>query len=155
LLLIGDGPERERLFKLSETRGIPNRVHLVGQQGNVGQWLAISDIYVNSSISEGMSMSVLEAMAAGLPCVVTDVGFSASLIGRDRTCGLVVPPGKVSEMASAIERLASSADLRQRMSAAAQRRHAEHYSTRSMIRGYQEVYRELIGRTLVSERRRP
>ena len=79
-VLVGDGPEREALAVRARERGVEDRVHLVGQRQDVGNWLAMMDVYLNVSQSEGMSQSILEAMAVGLPMVVTDVGDNAVLV---------------------------------------------------------------------------
>jgi glycosyltransferase involved in cell wall biosynthesis len=81
LVLVGGGPEHERLTKHACAAQISERVHLVGEQNNVGDWLKTMQLYVNCSLSEGMSQSILEAMAMGLPMVVADVGENRRLTG--------------------------------------------------------------------------
>jgi len=144
LLLVGDGPERAALGERAETAGIADRVHLVGEQGRVGPWLAAMDLYVNSSLSEGMSLSILEGMSAGLPLVVTGVGESASLLGGDGCGGLVVPPGSPDESAAAIARLVGDASLRGRMGRIAQARFERCYTIREMVCRYEGLYRGLL-----------
>jgi len=96
LLVVGDGPERDRLRSAATD---DERVILFGPTDDVAEILAAADVYVLPSSTEGMSNSLLEAMAAGLPIVATDVGAARELLG-DEERGWVVPP----ENASALER---------------------------------------------------
>lgn len=91
LLIIGEGPERDALQGQIQSQAVENYVHMVGERADIGAWLATADIYLNSSLYEGMSQAVLEAMAAGLPLVVTEVGDNAVLVGSEQPCGYVVP----------------------------------------------------------------
>jgi len=144
LLLVGDGPERRALGEQAETCGIARRVHLVGEQGRVGPWLAAMDVYVNSSLSEGMSLSILEGMSAGLPLVVTGVGENAALLGPDSGGGLVVPPGSPQRLAAALRQLAGDPALRRRLGTAARRRYGRHYTVERMVSGYETLYRSVV-----------
>jgi len=105
LLLVGDGPERGRLADLSRSLGVGDRVHLAGHRDDVGNWLAAMDVYVNGGISDGMSQSIVEAMAFELPLVVSHVGDSAVLAGGLERCGLIVPPSDAHAMTEAVEQL--------------------------------------------------
>jgi len=144
LVLVGDGPLRSELTQQSRRLGIENRVHLVGQQNHVALYLASMDIYINSSLSEGMSLSILEAMAAGRPCVVTDVGGNALLVAGDDPCGMVVPAADPAALAAGIQRLARDSELRQSLGQRARIRHRQTYSTEVMVRRYEQMYLEGI-----------
>jgi glycosyltransferase involved in cell wall biosynthesis len=144
LLLVGDGPERSALVERAEARGMASRTHLVGEQGRVGPWLAAMDVYVNSSLSEGMSLSILEGMSAGLPLVVTDVGENAALLGEGPEAGLVVAPGSPEELAAAVARLAGDPPLRGRLGRMARARFEQHYTIRDMVSRYEDLYRALL-----------
>ena len=80
LMLVGDGSEQTSLVERCSTARMTGRVHFVGRQTDVGAYFSSMDIYVNSSISEGTSLSIMEAMASGLPLVVTDAGDNARLV---------------------------------------------------------------------------
>ena len=141
LVLVGDGPERERLKSLAEIQGVGNRIHFVGWQENVDAWLRAFDVYVNSSASEAMSLSILEAMAAGLPIAATDVGDSRDVIDGESPAGLVVEPGSSSELASAIHTLLTVSDLREQMGRNASDRFVSCYSIDRMVNSYSRLYR--------------
>lgn len=145
LLLVGDGPEMDRLARHAKEAGLDDRVHLVGQQSDVGAWLAAMDLYVNVSRNEGMSQSILEAMAIGLPMVVTDVGQNATLAGGENPCGRVVVSGDCHAVARAIAELHADRELRRGFSHNALARHGEHYGIEKMICTYEELYTRLLG----------
>jgi glycosyltransferase involved in cell wall biosynthesis len=140
LVLVGDGPERGALEALAERRHVADRVHLVGQTSEVGKWLAAMDVYLNVSLSEGMSQSLLEAMAMGLPTVVTDVGDNAALVSGPAACGLVVPSGEAAVVAEAIARLLAGPNRRAELGENARARHAARYGVDAMIRTYEDLY---------------
>lgn len=140
LVLVGDGPEHESLSAHAATRGVRERVHLVGRQHDVGNWLAMMDIYLNVSLSEGMSQSILEAMAAGLPMVVTDVGDSRALLDGQHPCGLVVSSGDPRAFAEAVRSVARSSGRTVAFRASASARHRERYAMETMIDAYESLY---------------
>ena len=74
LVVVGDGSERAALETLARDLGVSDRVRFLGQRDDAREWLAGCDVYVNSSISEGVSLTILEAMAAALPVIATRVG---------------------------------------------------------------------------------
>ncbi len=142
-MIVGDGPEMPRLRDVIAELGVGNRVHLVGEQSNVGDWLQAMDIYVNCSLSEGMSQSVLEAMALGRPLVVTDVGENRALAGGEDGCGVIVPAGCPDELARGIGRLLpSAARLAYGQRAAA--RHGSRYALETMLSAYEGLYERLM-----------
>ncbi len=89
LIVIGSGPERSRLQQLAMESGIASQVRFLGHRDDARDLLAGCDLYVNSSISEGISLTILEAMAAGLPVVATAVGGTPEIV--DTACGRLVP----------------------------------------------------------------
>jgi glycosyltransferase involved in cell wall biosynthesis/O-antigen ligase len=114
LVLVGDGPERSRLE--SHTSAL-----LLGQRDDIPELLRAADVYVSASEAEGLSNSLLEAMASGLPCVVTDVGGVRDVIRRPHE-GIVVPAGEHLKLAFAIASLLDDPDRRRALGAAARRR---------------------------------
>lgn len=144
LVLVGDGPERDTLQTCARSAGVADRVHLAGERADVGAWLAAADIYVNSSLYEGMSQAVLEAMAAGLPLVVTDVGENVTLVGDVSPCGRVVPSGDAPALALALGELAANKELRACFGQRARQRQRDEFSQEHMIRRYEELYSQLL-----------
>lgn len=149
LIIVGSGPEQRRLTDIRDQLNLRGRCHFVGQQFNVGDWLSAMDIYVNSSRNEGMNQSILEAMACGLPMVVSDVGDNRRLVDGDRPCGLVVPPRDVASLARALGTLTRSAPQRQLLSANGRARYQKEYTTERMLDRYAQLYQEVLsgGRT--------
>lgn len=132
LVLVGDGPLRSELTD----------VQLLGARSDVPELLAGFDVFVLSSSTEGMSIALLEAMAAGCPIVVTAVGGNTELIQHEVT-GLVVPPDDEAALRSAIERLLDDRALAQRLGDAARKVADERYSVETMTQRYEELWRQL------------
>jgi glycosyltransferase involved in cell wall biosynthesis len=106
LLLLGRGPEEEALRGLAEELGLATHVRFVGEQEDVAPYLQEMEVYVQSSVAEGMPNSILEAMAAGLPVVATAVGGTPELVVDGQT-GLLVPPRDPAGLAMALTTLLS------------------------------------------------
>ena len=143
LILVGEGSEKKSLEKLAKDLRIGNRIHCVGRDANVGVWLMAMDIYVNSSVSEGMSQALLEAMAMGLPVVATDVGDHAKVLRGNYSCGVVVPVAKPKSMADALEQLIVNKVMRTDFGKEAQKNHEENFSVGKMIHAYEDLYLKL------------
>jgi len=137
LIFVGDGPLRDEL----ERQAGP-RVQFLGQRTDVAKLLAGFDVFVLSSNTEGMSIALLEAMAAGCPIVVTAVGGNTELIQHEVT-GLVVPPDDESALRAAIERLLADRSLAARLGAAAREIARQRYSVKIMTQRYEVLWRQL------------
>jgi len=116
-LLISDGPEAVALKQQAKELGLASRVRFLGFRTDVADLLCASDIFVLPSLSEGLPLSLLEGMATGKPCVVTDIGLPIA----DGKTGLVVPPADVGALASALQRLIDDKPLRKRLGGQASR----------------------------------
>jgi glycosyltransferase involved in cell wall biosynthesis len=142
-VIVGDGPARSDLQQSIARLGIADRVEFVGERRDVAGLLAGSDLFVLSSRSEGLPMSILEAMAAGLPVVASDVGGVSEAVADGET-GLLVPAGDADALAAAIGRLLADADERRRLG---ERGHAvarERFDVERFRREHVELYhREL------------
>lgn len=153
LLLVGDGPERSAIGEFATSLGIESRVHLVGHQNDATQWLSLIDIYVNTSRSEGMSQALVEALAAGLPIVATDVGDSAEVIGQDSQCGHLIPVGDIEALSRSVLDLVTPA-RRSELGRNGVRRHNQYFSCEVMTHRYETLYRRLSeARTQLNSRR--
>jgi glycosyltransferase involved in cell wall biosynthesis len=145
LRIAGDGPDRQALVEAVERPGLTRVVELLGTDPDVGALLGAADVFVLSSVSEGLPMSVLEAMAAGVPVVASAVGGVPELVDDGET-GVLVPPGDPAALAAALARLAAEPALRERLGAAG-RRHAEaEFSLAAFQRAHLAVYRAALER---------
>jgi glycosyltransferase involved in cell wall biosynthesis len=139
LLLIGDGGVRAELEELAKSLELGDRILFAGYAPDPAAALAALDVFTLSSSTEQTSNSLLEAMACGLPAVVTDVGDSRVMLG-DGAAGVVVPSGNEGVYASALSAMAQSADLRREWGERNRRRCLAEYPQESMIREYQALY---------------
>jgi glycosyltransferase involved in cell wall biosynthesis len=105
-IFVGDGPLKQKFLGEAEALGLSDRVFFQGFQKDVQSYLQAGSAFILTSHAEGLPLSVLEAMACGLPCIVTDVGGSAEAV-HDRVNGVVIPPGSAEEAAHAIGYLAA------------------------------------------------
>ena len=150
LVLVGDGLERESLTDLAQTLGVSLNVHFVGRQSNVNHWLAALDIYLNSSLSEGMSQSIIEAMSAGLPIIATDVGDSAKILGdNEETVGMCVRTADPNALAIGLKRLVVEPELREMFAKRSKQKHSLCYSEEILVRKYQNLYRSVVGGAVI------
>ena len=138
-LVIGDGPERDRLERETQARRMEHAVHFLGHRDDARAWLPGMDVYVNSSISEGISLTILEAMAAGVPVVATAVGGTPEIVTDE--VGRLVPARDPSAVAAALEALADRPSLRATLGRAARARVAEHFTIETMTARYLRMYR--------------
>lgn len=144
-LIVGDGPDRGALEAETRRLGLAERVRLAGERGDVPALLAASDVFVLSSASEGLPVSVLEAMAAELPVVASAVGGMSELVVNGET-GLLVPPGDANELAAALGRLIADRDLRRRFGAAGRARAEGLFDLRAFRGAHVELYRRELAR---------
>lgn len=116
LLMCGRGIQAEYLSRLIEESGLEKQVKLLGFRTDVKDLLGVSDVFILSSKREGLPRSTMEAMAAGLPCIVSDIRGNRDLI-EDGKGGFLVPPTDSDSFARAIEELMANTDLRASMAA--------------------------------------
>jgi len=114
-----------------------------GWQKDVPPWLAITDIFVLPSYREGTPVTVLEAMAMGLPVVATDVPGCREAVVHGET-GFLVPPRDVEQLTWAIQRLVEDPELRQRMGRAGRARVVQHFAVERIVEQYLELYAEIL-----------
>jgi glycosyltransferase involved in cell wall biosynthesis len=142
-LIIGDGTERAAMEAMADSLALHEFVRFLGYRSDIVDILAAADCFVLPSLSEGLPMSVLEAMAAGLPSVVTPVGGVPELVVHGEN-GIHVPVHDPSALAGAITDLALSAPLRDRLGCAARARVVSHFSFSEMAGKYAQLYRNLV-----------
>ena len=147
IVIVGAGPLREALGAQSLRLGLGEHVVFAGERGDVPALLAAADIFVLPSVSEGMPISILEAMAAGRPVVATRVGGVPDLVA-DGTTGLLVPPRDPVALAAALIRLADSPALGERMGRAGAARLAAAFSAGAMVARTARLYRHHLRRAV-------
>jgi glycosyltransferase involved in cell wall biosynthesis len=147
-LIVGDGPDRPAVEAEIELLGLGNRVRLLGERDDVPALLARADAFVLASRSEGLPVSVLEAMAAELPVVASRVGGVPELV-TDGETGFLVPPADPPALAAALRRLVGDRDLRRRLGAVGRVRAETQFNLNSFRRAHLELYEaELMRRSL-------
>jgi sugar transferase (PEP-CTERM/EpsH1 system associated) len=144
-VIVGDGPLRSTLQQAAASCGIGDCVRLAGHHENIPDALAAMDIFVLSSDSEGLSNTIVEAMAAGLPVVATHVGGADELVSHGVT-GLLAPPRDPEALAAALEELASDPARRHLFGAEARRTATTRFSVERMVNDYAQMYRAVSRR---------
>jgi glycosyltransferase involved in cell wall biosynthesis len=145
LVLAGDGRLRADLERQAAALGISSCTFFLGTRHDVADILRALDLCVMPSLWEGLSIAMLEAMAAGLPLVISDVSGVAQVIGNDEY-GVKVPPGDAAALARAIRALADDPARRAALGAAAQQRVLEKFSVQAMVGKLARVYEEVSSR---------
>ena len=146
-LAVGDGDQRQVLENLAADMGLADAVIWAGRRGDVAEVLEAMDVWVMSSIREGLPVALLEAMAAGLPIAATTAGGIPDAV-RDGEDGLLVPPADPEALSTAISRLLNDRDLAARLAASAHGRALRKYGISSIARQIEEIYREELGSVL-------
>lgn len=141
LILAGDGPEAESLRHLADSLGIGNRVEFLGYRDDVRKLLGKADLYIAPSRSEGLSNSILEAMAAGVPVIATGVGGNCELLNG---VGRIVPPENPAALAMAITAAVADTDTTITLARDARQRVAANYTLDRMVSAHEELYRQCL-----------
>jgi L-malate glycosyltransferase len=138
VVIVGDGPERGALEAEAERLGIERDVRFLGHREDARRWLAGCDAYVNCSISEGVSLTILEAMAAALPIVATRVGGTPEVV--DAASGRLIPSRDVRALSEALLELARNPGVRAALGRSARQRLETRFTLERMVREYADVY---------------
>jgi L-malate glycosyltransferase len=139
LVIVGDGPERAALAAQARAANVSRTVLFTGHQRDTPALMPAFDIFVNSSIYEGVSLTVLEAMAASVPVLATAVGGTPEIL-QDGVNGRLIPSRSFREMASAIAALARDPELCRRLGAAGRSRVLQSFHIDRMVRTYAGLY---------------
>ena len=143
LLLVGEGQEEASLRDLINRLGLAASVRLLGLRSDVARLLPAADVFLLTSLNEGIPLTVIEAMAAGLPVVSTDVGGVAEVV-KDGLTGLLAPAGAADALARHVLRLAADPGERGRMGRAGRERAFARFSEEQMLAAYDRLYREML-----------
>jgi L-malate glycosyltransferase len=146
LILVGPGNDRQELAAMAESLGIADRVQFTGAVDNPSEYLRAADLFVLPSVAEGMSNSLLEAMATALPCVVSGIAGNTDLIDDGQTGRLVGEP-TVASWSKALLGLVEDPGEMRRFGEAARRRIDEAFALPVVVDRYVDLYRRLIAGT--------
>jgi glycosyltransferase involved in cell wall biosynthesis len=139
LVVVGDGERREELGRLADELGLASRIHFLGWRSDLEAILAELDMVICSSRNEGTPVALIEAMAAGVPVVSTDVGGVGDLVVHDET-GWLVPPGDPPALARAIQGLLADPALRARLAVAARPAALSRHDVKGLIHRMETLY---------------
>ena len=139
LICLGTGALKDELTKIARDLGLENIVRFVGFRSNVGDWLAAVDIGVLPSFYEGLPLTAVETLAAGIPLVATAVDGTPEVV-IDGETGHLVPPGDPAAMAEAIGRLARQPELRRKFGLAGRDRVLKRFRIQRQVKQTSDLY---------------
>ncbi|HWR17307.1 MAG TPA: glycosyltransferase [Terriglobales bacterium] len=139
-MIVGDGPLQQELRAIAERHpALQGRAHFTGARTDTPRLLNAMDAFVLPSISEGMSNTLLEALATGLPLVATKVGGNPEVLGNDK-CGSVFAPRDIGALSQILAELAGNAERRGVMGGNSRRRAVSTFSLEKMVSSYRDLY---------------
>lgn len=142
LQIAGDGKERPALERLAHELNLSEHVQFLGERRDIPDLLAQAGFFVSSSLTEGVSLTLLEAMAVGLPVLATSVGGNLEVV-EDGVTGRLVPAGDPVVLAEGIVQMCKDSAAWPRMGRYGRRRVEQHFEVRRMLRDYESLYAEL------------
>jgi len=142
-IIAGEGPDREKLEQLRDDLHLQDTVNFVGFRKDLGDLLHASDIVVLPSLREGLSISLLEAMAAGKPVITTDIGSNLE-VSRNGQLARIIRVGRTSELARAILELAADENERRRLGERGLAEFQKYYTDEAMVNAYMALYDRLV-----------
>ena len=143
LVLIGDGPTLDDMKQLAWELGIYDHTRFLGQRHDVDALLPGADVFLLTSLAEGISPTLLEAMATRLPTVATAIGGNTEVVTHGST-GLLCPPTDVDDLAYPLTLLLADPTLRQRMGTAARQRVQQHFTRQATLTAYANLYQQQL-----------
>ena len=143
LWFVGEGPSLRNAQAQAIQLGVNHRISFLGQRADVASILLEADLFVLASNSEGLPISILEGLRAGLPVVTTDAGGVRDCV-HDGVTGLVVPRGDVASLRGAISTLVEAPSLRARMGAAGRQLYEREFTAAHMVSRTYELYRSVV-----------
>ena len=147
LIIVGDGPLRNKLENQTYQLGIKNKIIFMGERSDVPEILRTFDVFVLPSLNEGMSNTILEAMATGIPVIALNVGGNPELV-INRETGFLFPTNDVESLVQKIKTYILHPELKQKHGYNARKRAEEKFSLDQMVQRYEELYLELVERKL-------
>jgi sugar transferase (PEP-CTERM/EpsH1 system associated) len=145
LIIAGDGPSRASLESMATDLQLGERVKFLGTVADIASLMSGASLFVLPSLTEGISLTLLEAMATGLPVVATAVGGNPEVVA-DRETGFLVPPKSPRALADAMTRLWNEPALARELGAAGRARVEQRFDIRDTVTAYQDLYVEILGK---------
>jgi len=143
LLIVGQGPLRQKLEAFVERYDLNNSVYFLGLRRDIPLILKAMDIFISPAIKEAFGINLIEAMYSGLPCIATNVGGVPEVV-KDNETGILVPPSNPQALAKAAKELLDKPDLAKRFGAAGRRRVLEHFTADKYIEKLENLYDGLL-----------
>jgi len=143
LLVVGDGPERSTLEALAQKLDLNDHIVFCGEQAQVHEFYPLFDVFVLPSLSEGISMTLLEAQAAKVPVVASAVGGNCEII-RDNETGLLFPTGDVDGLFQCLNKLYQSTNFRTKLATNGFNRVSDKFNIQGMIQQYLQIYYGIV-----------
>lgn len=143
LLMVGEGPERGTIEAAVDAMGLSQNVRLLGQRSDIGELLCAADVFLLTSLSEGIPVTFIEAMCCGLPVVSTDVGGVAEVVVHGET-GWLAPAGDDRRLSAGILELCQDEVRRQQHGQSGRDRAVRLFSEGAMHRGYAALYEQML-----------
>ena len=147
LLVVGDGPLRATLESMANNIGISERVIFTGIRSDIPELLRTMDVFVLSSLNEGMPNTILEAMSSSLPVIATDVGGNSEVV-KHKITGLITPSGNVDALAGALVYLIENEDKVKAFGTNGRKVINEAYDLPVMVKNYEEMYERIYKKSL-------
>ncbi|MEZ6064835.1 MAG: glycosyltransferase [Planctomycetaceae bacterium] len=144
LRIVGDGPERLRLERLTDELSLRGHVEFLGERNDVPELLRDAGFFVSSTKSEGVSLTLLEAMAVGLPVLTTSVGGNPEVVADGET-GRLVEPLNPDAIAAGMLEMLRDRDEWPLLGRNGRERVEEHFNVRKMVSSYEALYAEVLG----------
>ncbi|MBL7190507.1 glycosyltransferase family 4 protein [bacterium] len=144
-LIVGGGPNEDNLHKLAEKLEIQDRITFTGHREDIPDMFAVMDIYILSSLNEGLGRTILEAQAAGAPVIASNVGGVPEIVENDYT-GILTPPKNSQVLAQTISLLAQDDEFRRKLRTEAFRK-LEKFTLQKTIGDLDDLYQELLSKT--------
>ena len=145
LVIVGEGPDREKIEQMVSRQNLSSVVTMAGRQSDMPAVYAGIDIFVLPSLNEGLPMTLLEAMAASKPIIATRVGAVPTVI-TDRETGLLIEPDDAAGLTNALAQLLAEPELCRRLAQKARAHVEQHYTSSAMSRKYLAMYRDVLTR---------
>lgn len=143
LMIVGDGSQRAELEILAQNLGISSQTIFTGYQKDISSYLQLINVFVLTSISEGISNVLLEAMAASIPVIATNVGGNPEIVSNNQT-GFLIPRNNLNQITEKIELMINNPELASNLGESGRKLVEEKFTIEKMVTEYQSLYQSII-----------